>query len=40
MAKAQACDAVIFGAVGGPQWDKVPFDVRPEAALLRLEPTR
>ena len=36
MAKAEACDAVIFGAVGGPKWDTVPFDVRPEAALLRL----
>src|SRR6202161_3159554 len=36
MAKAHACDAVIFGAVGGPKWDKVPFDVRPEAGLLRL----
>jgi 3-isopropylmalate dehydrogenase len=36
MAKAQACDAVIFGAVGGPKWDKVPFEARPEAGLLRL----
>src|SRR5215510_57650 len=36
MAKAMACDAVIFGAVGGPKWDKVPYDVRPEAGLLRL----
>ncbi|MGD9925863.1 MAG: 3-isopropylmalate dehydrogenase [Pseudorhodoplanes sp.] len=36
MDKAQAADAVIFGAVGGPQWDKVPYDVRPEAGLLRL----
>src|SRR5271154_1100453 len=36
MAKAQAADAVIFGAVGGPKWDKVPFDARPEAGLLRL----
>jgi 3-isopropylmalate dehydrogenase len=36
MAKAQACDAVIFGAVGGPKWDGVPYDVRPEAGLLRL----
>ena len=26
----------IFGAVGGPKWDKVPYDVRPEAGLLRL----
>ncbi|HTS40473.1 MAG TPA: 3-isopropylmalate dehydrogenase [Xanthobacteraceae bacterium] len=36
MAKAMAADAVIFGAVGGPKWDKVPYDVRPEAGLLRL----
>src|SRR5579872_2499132 len=36
MAKAHASDAVIFGAVGGPKWDAVPFDVRPEAGLLRL----
>ncbi len=36
MGKAQAADAVIFGAVGGPKWDKVPYDVRPEAGLLRL----
>jgi 3-isopropylmalate dehydrogenase len=36
MARAHACDAVIFGAVGGPKWDKVPYDVRPEAGLLRL----
>ncbi|MFN3347807.1 3-isopropylmalate dehydrogenase [Pseudorhodoplanes sp.] len=36
MDKAQAADAVIFGAVGGPQWDKVPYEVRPEAGLLRL----
>ena len=36
MARAQAADAVIFGAVGGPKWDKVPYDVRPEAGLLRL----
>src|SRR6266853_5518299 len=36
MALAQASDAVIFGAVGGPKWDSVPYDVRPEAGLLRL----
>jgi 3-isopropylmalate dehydrogenase len=36
MAQAHAADAVIFGAVGGPKWDKVPFEVRPEAGLLRL----
>ncbi|MGA9322343.1 MAG: 3-isopropylmalate dehydrogenase [Xanthobacteraceae bacterium] len=36
MAKAHAADAVIFGACGGPKWDNVPYDVRPEAGLLRL----
>ncbi len=36
MAKADAADAVIFGAVGGPQWDAVPYEHRPEAGLLRL----
>src|SRR5690554_863055 len=34
--KAKAADAVIFGAVGGPKWDNVPYEQRPEAALLRL----
>src|SRR5580693_4122733 len=36
MAAAEAADAVIFGAVGGPKWDSVPYDARPEAGLLRL----
>jgi 3-isopropylmalate dehydrogenase len=36
LAKAEAADAVVFGAVGGPKWDKVPYDIRPEAGLLRL----
>ena len=36
MQKALAADAVIFGAVGGPKWDKVPYEKRPEAGLLRL----
>jgi 3-isopropylmalate dehydrogenase len=29
MALAQAADAVIFGAVGGPKWDVVPYEARP-----------
>ncbi|MDY8107642.1 3-isopropylmalate dehydrogenase [Fulvimarina sp. 2208YS6-2-32] len=33
---AMAADAVLFGAVGGPKWDGVPYDKRPEAGLLRL----
>ncbi|ALA17649.1 MULTISPECIES: 3-isopropylmalate dehydrogenase [unclassified Chelatococcus] len=36
MDRAQAADAVLFGAVGGPNWDKVAYEHRPEAGLLRL----
>jgi 3-isopropylmalate dehydrogenase len=36
MARALAADAVMLGAVGGPKWDDVPYDQRPEAGLLRL----
>jgi 3-isopropylmalate dehydrogenase len=36
MALAESADAVLFGAVGGPKWDGVGYDVRPEAGLLRL----
>ena len=36
LAKAKASDAIIFGSVGGPKWDKVAYDIRPEAGLLRL----
>ncbi|MDX2257790.1 MAG: 3-isopropylmalate dehydrogenase [Hyphomicrobiaceae bacterium] len=36
MGRALAADAIIFGAVGGPKWDNVPYDIRPEAGLLRL----
>ena len=33
---AKAADAVLLGAVGGPKWDNVDFDIRPEAGLLRI----
>ena len=36
MALAHSADAVLFGAVGGPQYDDVPREHRPEAGLLRL----
>jgi len=36
MQKALSADAVLFGAVGGPQWDKLPFLLKPEQGLLRL----
>ncbi|MDZ4738199.1 MAG: 3-isopropylmalate dehydrogenase [Rhodospirillaceae bacterium] len=36
MADAMAADAVLLGAVGGPKWDDLPFEIKPERALLRL----
>ena len=36
VARALAANAVLFGSVGGPKWDSVPFAIRPEAGLLRL----
>lgn len=29
-------DAILFGAIGGDKWDKLPRDKRPEAGLLKL----
>src|SRR5262245_59911989 len=36
MRKALAADAVMLGAGGGPKWDGVAYEQRPEAGLLRL----
>ena len=36
LAIAKKSDAILFGAVGGPQWDSLGWDVRPEQALLGL----
>ena len=36
MELAHAADAVFLAAVGGPKWDDVPYEIRPEAGLLRL----
>src|SRR5262249_54868820 len=36
VAQAKAADAVLMGAVGGPQWAKVERGKRPEVGLLRL----
>ena len=36
LADAMSADAILFGSVGGPQYDQVPFDKRPENGLLRL----
>ena len=34
--KAKKSDAVLLGAVGGPKWDNLPFEQRPEQGLLKL----
>lgn len=36
LAAAKAADAVLMGAVGGPQWAGQPYGNRPEAGLLAL----
>lgn len=33
---ALSSDAVLFGAIGGPKWDNLPRDKRPESGLLKL----
>jgi len=39
MSLARSSDAVLLGAVGGPKWDSLPFEIRPERALLGLRKT-
>ncbi|MFL5286998.1 MAG: 3-isopropylmalate dehydrogenase [Rhodopila sp.] len=36
MQKARDADAILFGSVGGPRWETLGFDLRPEIAILRL----
>ena len=36
VAKCKASDSVILGAVGGPKWDSLPGNNRPEAGLLGI----
>lgn len=36
LAKAQEVDAVLLGAVGGPEYDNLDFSVKPERGLLRI----
>ena len=33
---AHASDAILMGAVGGPKWEKLPFEVQPERGLLGI----
>ena len=36
LSRAHKADAILLAAVGGPKWQDIPYDVRPEAGLLRL----
>ncbi|HCO59410.1 MAG TPA: 3-isopropylmalate dehydrogenase [Porticoccaceae bacterium] len=36
LAKAQAADAILLGAVGGPRWDELDRAIRPERGLLAI----
>jgi len=36
LAKAKAIGTIMFGAVGGPRWDNLPFATKPERGLLAL----
>src|SRR5438046_8353851 len=36
LAQAQASDAVLFGSVGGPKWETLPFELQPERGVLKL----
>src|SRR5579859_5994947 len=36
MQKARDADAILFGSVGGPKWEALGFQMRPEIAILRL----
>lgn len=34
--KAKAADAILLGAVGGPKWENLPYEKRPERGLLGI----
>jgi len=36
LSSARAADAVLLGAVGGPKWEPLPIEIRPEKGLLGL----
>ncbi|MBV1930452.1 MAG: 3-isopropylmalate dehydrogenase [Porticoccaceae bacterium] len=36
LAQAQAADAILLGAVGGPKWDEIDRSIRPEKGLLGI----
>jgi 3-isopropylmalate dehydrogenase len=36
LAQCKSCGAILLGAVGGPKWDNVSREIRPEKGLLEL----
>src|SRR5437763_9451008 len=36
LGEAMRAEAVLFGSVGGPKWESLPFELQPERGLLRL----
>jgi len=36
LSACRSADAILLGAIGGPQWDALPLEKRPEAGLLAL----
>ena len=36
LAGCRAADAILLGAIGGPKWDSLPLEKRPESGLLAL----
>jgi 3-isopropylmalate dehydrogenase len=36
LVRAQKVDSILLGAVGGPKWDQLPRDIRPEKGLLKI----
>ncbi len=36
LAQAKASDAVLLACIGGPKWDAIPFELRPERGLLKI----
>jgi 3-isopropylmalate dehydrogenase len=36
LGQAQRADAILMGAVGGPKWDAIERDLRPERGLLKI----
>ncbi|SVD88490.1 uncharacterized protein METZ01_LOCUS441344, partial [marine metagenome] len=36
LAAAKNSDAILMGAVGGPKWETLPFEIQPERGLLGI----